>query len=397
MNASILQRLLSYPHPAVFEKDSASELVFRLRHPDGAAWSIADGVMLARAGALERSYDLPGMTVAGLIGALRADGFEVLHINARFDTYSALVLTEGSGDQGGSNGDHVMAFTSLMWMLFTGYAREIGAAEYQIRQALLQMVIKTAEGEWLDLWGALYSVQRLPGETDAAYRIRIPREAFRIRVNALAIELAILELTGKDVRILEPWVEVFTLDHSALDSDHKLQDESRTGYFFIQPLSRTPIDWSDVLPIIERNRPAGVLMLPPQVRNSIGIDAGLNPVVGTAIRRRHTASVRVEDLALLDYALIEDTSTLNHQLLHRRTIRHRGGAKMGSVAWTPHKWTGLPWGDVTYLVSTKYVRSYRLYKLSATYASQPWRNEVWRSDAWSSISAIIGTAHSRTS
>lgn len=397
MTTSILQRLLSYPHRAVFDKGAAEVLVFRLQHQDNARWSVYDAVMSVQAGALECSYNLANFTVGGLIAALRADGFEVVHINAQFDNYSALVLTEGSGDQLESNGDHVTAFTSLMWVLFTGYAREVSAAEYQIRQALLQMVIKTAEGEWLDLWGALYSVQRLQGETDVAYRARIPREAFRIRVNALAIELAIKDLTGKTVRILEPWMDVFTLDESVLDGPHRFQDGDRVGPFWIQPVSDVPIDWSDVIPIVLRNKPAGVLMLPPLVRYGIGVDAGIDPVVGTAIRRRHAASVILQDLALLDYATIEEVSVLRHPILWRRTIKHSGGAKMGSTTWTPHPWTGLPWSEVKYLVSTKHVRSYRLYKLSATYQSQPWRAVQWESIAWSDVSAIIGSAHTRVS
>ncbi len=397
MTATTIQRLLSYPHAAVFEKGAEDELAFRVSHPSLAEWTVADGVMTVDAGDIHRSYRLSNMTVIGLINALRGDGFDVVHVTNRFDGLLALSITEGRGRQDESNGDHVKVFTSLMWVLFSAYAQELNAAEYQIRQALLQMVIGTAEGEWLDLWGSLYSVMRLQSETDAAYRIRIPLEAFRLRVNALAIELAILELTGKDVRILEPWVDVFTLDQSILDGEHKLQDDSRVGYFFIQPFSSKPIDWSDVLPIIERNRPAGVLMLPPQIKYSAGVDASLDVQIGTSINRLHTASAHLEDLALLDYALIEDTAVLNHPFLHRRTIVHKTGVAIGSAAWTEHPWTDLPWGDVVYLVSTKYWRSYRLYKMGFTYESQTWQPKPWTDVVWADVNVLIGAGHSRAS
>lgn len=397
MTASTLQRLLSYPHPAVFEKGPADELVFRLRHPDEATWSIAEGVMTAKAGALERSYNLANTTVAGMVSALRADGFDVVHVSSRFDGYSALALVEGVGDQTVSNGDHVKAFTSLMWVLFTGYAREVSAAEYQVRQALLQMVIKTAEGEWLDLWGALYSVQRLPGETDVAYRIRIPREAFRIRVNALAIELAILELTGKDVKILEPWTEVFTLDESLLDGPHKMQDEQSIGYFFIQPMSLAAIDWSDVLPIIERNRPAGVLMLPPQVMNASIVIVPDDWMLLTSIERHHTATVWLEDLALLDFAEIEETSVPNYPVEHYRAILHTGMAEMGSTTWPPVPWLPLPWGALKYTVLTDRWRSYRVFSMTAVYEGQYWLDQEWQPLAWSDITAVIISDHSQSS
>lgn len=396
MTSTTLQRLLAYPHPAVFEKGAEDELVFRLQHADGATWTIAGGVMTARAGALERSYNLAALTVDGLIDALRADGFDVVHVSSRFDGFQALVLTEGSGDQGQTNGDHVKAFTSLMWSLFTAYSQEVSAAEFQIRQALLQMVIGTAEGEWLDLWGSLYSVQRAPGETDVAYRIRIPREAFRLRVNALAIELAIKDLTGKDVQILEPWTEVFTLDESLLDGHHKFQDDQSIGYFFIQPFSRVPIDWSDVIPIIERNKPAGVLLLPPQVKYSGGaVYDGC--VFGLRIIRDHTAYVRVEDLALLDYADIEETSVPNHPFIHKRTILHRSGAAIGTMTWPGHVWQPIPWNQLTYLVSSRHYRSYREYMLSAEYSSQLWPDRVWEDAAWQDINVVIGTRHTRLS
>ena len=154
------------------------------------------------------------------------------------------------------------------------------------------------------------------GEADASYRQRIPAEAFRLRVNALAIEKAILDLTGKVVRILEPWTTIFTLDDSELDGDDKLQDSTHVGYFFIRPQSEKPIDWSDVLPIIERNRPAGVIMLPPQ--SGVGTWVVVDPQyrVGISLRRRHVAHPIIEDVARLDYMLIEDVSVINHPIMH---------------------------------------------------------------------------------
>lgn len=399
MTSTTLQRLLAYPHPAVFEKGPEDELVFRLQHVDGATWTIAGGVMTARAGALERSYSLAALTVDGLIDALRADGFDVVHVSSRFDGFQALVLTEGSGDQGQTNGDHVKAFTSLMWSLFTAYSQEVSAAEFQIRQALLQMVIGTAEGEWLDLWGSLYSVQRAPGETDVAYRIRIPREAFRLRVNALAIELAIKELTGKDVTIRETWQDVFTLDQSLLSGPDRLQDGNLVGLFLIQPQSSVPIDWSDVLPIIERNRPAGVLMLPPQVRYLGHVLAGIVGTVGSSIKRRNTGFALYEDLALLDVALIEDVSLPNYPLLHRRTIYRRDGAKFdGGAHWSDAPWQPTPWNQSSYSGYTILSRSYRVFHFGGAYGpTGEYQAIPWRPDSWGETNTIINTNYTRTS
>ena len=258
---STLQNLLRHVHAAVFDKSPAPEPVFRLGHPDGAQWSVSDRVLTARAGALERTYALGTMTVAQLANALVADGFQVTELSPRFTSLLAVVLIEGEGGQNVSNGDLLQGFTSLLWVLMTGYAAETMAAREQVRQALRQMVITQAENDWLDVWGLLYGVQRGPGEADANYATRIPREAFRMRNNARAIEKAVFEATGFDVRIAEPWREIFRLDDSALSGGAKFYDGATVGYHLIRPeaLDDT-VDWSRVLPIIDRNKPAGVIV-----------------------------------------------------------------------------------------------------------------------------------------
>ena len=355
MTTSTLQRLIKYPHSAVFDKDPLSVLVFRLWHDSVARWSIHGGSMAVEVGTSLFTYDLSTLTVTQLIDALRADGMDVQHISSRFDQHSALVLVDADGDQLESNGDHVYAFTSLMWALFSAYSREIDRASYEVQQALLQMVLLTAEGEWLDLWGTLYAVARVDGETDSAYRIRIPREAFRVRVNARAIELAIKDLTGKDVVIYEPWVNIFTLDQSLLSGGDMLQGGDNFGPFLIQPRSAAPIDWSDVLPIVERNRPAGVKVLPPQVMYAGGVSLGAVSV-GTAVVRRHAANVQLEDVALLDYAEIEEVSVLNHNLIHTTGRYSFTGVQYKSRPWPRLRWGHETWRDANVGVGTLHFR-----------------------------------------
>lgn len=352
-----LQRLLKHPHAAVFDKDPLAELALRVRHEDGSAWTVASGVMSISAGAAQHTYQLADYTVDSLADALVADGFDVVRVNSQYGHLSALALVEGSNDQWLSNGDHLRVFTSLLWALLQGYSREVDAAQEQIRQALLQMVIATAEGEWLDLWGTLYGVPRMTGESDAALRIRIPREAFRLRSNPRAIEAAIKELTGKDVAILEPWMDVFTLDGSLLDGAEKIQDGDRVGPFLIQPYSSGPIDWSDVLPIIERNRPAGVLVLPPKGSIGSAVVVPGDYMVVLDIRRRHAGAAVIEDVALLDVSEIEEVSVPNDQFVRFTKIRN--------------------------LMSVEYVGQY--------FNALPWRDETWASQ-----NTIIGLAHDRT-
>lgn len=274
-----LQRLLKYPHAAVFDKAPGADLALRIRHPDGAKWLVADEVMTVTAGALERIYPLAGRTFGSLAAALQDDGFEVPTLSTQWMTRSALAAVEGSGDQAASNGDHIYAFTSLLWAVLSGYAGETREAGLQVVQALRQMVLTDAEGEWLDLWGKLYNEPRRSGEVDADYAPRIPKEAFRIRVNALAIEQAIKDHTGKDVAIEEPWGSMFRLDESALSGSHRFYNGEYVGFHLIRPVSRESIAWDDVLAVIERNRAAGVIVLAPEVRMGRWVDASIDGTI----------------------------------------------------------------------------------------------------------------------
>lgn len=265
MTKSTLQRLISYPHAAVFDGSPEPELAFRLQHPLGARWKIIDRVMTVYAGEDSWSFGLRGLTVDTLCDLLMHAGFTLESRASRFTGVAAEVLIEGEGNERTSNGDHVYAFTSLLWALMSAYTDEVRAAEYQVGQALRQMVITTAEKEWLDLWGTLYGVPRMQGEADGVLRERIPDEAFRIRVNGLAIEDAIKRTTGKDVEIREPWKLMFRSSVSALSGAHHLHDADYYTYHIIHPVAQVPFDWTDVLQAIERNRAAGVLMYAPAI------------------------------------------------------------------------------------------------------------------------------------
>lgn len=386
MNA--LQRLLKYPHAAVFDKDPVGEQAFRLRHPDGASWRISERTLTAVAGGVERQYDLAATTVAGLAEALQADGFQILALNSSLAHLSALVLVDAEGDEANSNGDRLIAFTSLLWVLLSAYAGEVTEAGLQVREALRQMVITQAEGEWLDLWGTLYGVGRSPNEIDAAYAPRIPHEAFRIRCNARAIELAILDATGEDVRIEEPWTRIFRLDESTLSGPDKFYDGELIGYHLIQPTARTNIDWPAVRAVIDRNRAAGVMILEPRLLFGSWVDASDGRAIYSGQDQYRPNLVVYEDRARLDFGAIEDVSIVNHGALYRRQ-----NWRVSSV-------------DVpqTYVAhAAKIWRDYRVYRSAVAYAGQYWSqtgSRTWSTESvrtWSDFTAIVASKHTRLS
>ena len=303
---TVLQRLLKYPHRAVFDTAPLGELALRVRHPNGFTWAVADELLTVTTGAQTLTFNLASRTVGQLASELQVAGFEVADMGADFAGLSASVLVEGRGSQAESNGDQIKGFTNPLHALFGAFAVELREARRQVGEALKQMVITTAEGEWLDLWGTLYDVPRPAGFTDAEYQPEIPREAFRIRVNALAIEQAILDATGKSVQIEEPWGSMFRLDESALSGDQKFYNGESVGYHLIRPVSKVSIDWSDVLLVIERNRAAGVIVLPPEMRSSQLLDASIDGTIWSCGLSLYGAYIPIWTDNRLDYLLLSD-------------------------------------------------------------------------------------------
>ena len=390
-----LQRLVSYPHAAAFDKAPAAVLLFRLTHPSGAKWVTAEAVMTATAGDVVTVYDLAALTVLQLTQALTSDGYTVTSAATEFSRYSALIIIEGTGDEGLSNGDHVTGYTSLMWALMGGYAGEVREAGLQVVQALRQMVITQAEGEWLDLWGKLYNEARRQGESDSAYAPRIPREAFRLRESPIAIEEAVFDATGKRIKIEEPWGSIFRLDTSLLSGPDHLQDGTSVGYFLLQPTSAVPIDWTDVLPVIHRNRAAGIVVLAPLSRNVSHVDAGIDGTVEIAITSIRSGDYKYIDRTLLDYSMIEDVSVLNHAAWHRTSVRHQSES-MVSTGWVDGEWVDLPWTDSPYFVHSHYYRTYRVFVSQVLYQPLAWQDAQWPDATWGALIVEIGTRHTRS-
>ena len=283
MSQETLQRLLKYPHRAVFDPSPQSELALRVRNPEGLTWHVAGDVLRLITGQslnwdgsqtfdggydwglTQREYRLVGKTVGQLADELRAHGHDLVYENPALSSRGAQVLISGSGDQDATNGDHLNAYTSLMWGVLGSYAIEVDEAGYQVGQALRQMVMTQSEGLWLDVWAALYGVPRRQDETDADLHARIPQEVFRIRVNGLAIEQAVTDVAGQRVTVDEPWKRMFHLSESALSGVDHLHDGEYYTYHVIQPVGVPGTDWSKVIPVLERNKAAGIEILAPRI------------------------------------------------------------------------------------------------------------------------------------
>lgn len=262
---STLKKLLKYPHSAVFDVSPDSALAFRIRKSGLFSWSADDEYLTLTDGTETIIYTLSELTIGQLIAQLIDDGFTVDGISPEFAGRSALVLANSSGTETGDLAGQFWGFRSLLWVLFSAYSKEISKAKQQVGEAIRQMVTTQAEGEWLDEHGAMYNAPRRDGQQDANYAQYIPREAFRARVNALAIENAVFDETGKSITIEEPWRLMFRLSEGRLGGPQRFYDGESIGPCLISPVSASPIDWRDVLQVINRNKAAGVIVLEPVV------------------------------------------------------------------------------------------------------------------------------------
>lgn len=196
----LTQKLLGFLNRA-FSRDPVQFLAMRLRYDGTMTWAVEDAVLtttVAGGTGAPLVVDLTLYTLAELANHLGAQpGYTVVYrASGEASLVGARTLMGGSSDQDTSNGDHLYAFTSLTWAYLDANAVELKTAREQIFQMLRQMVVPTAENEWLDELGGYYNVPRNNGETDALYGPRIVYEVIRPRNNNKAIEIAISVATG---------------------------------------------------------------------------------------------------------------------------------------------------------------------------------------------------------
>lgn len=282
-------RLLESLPRSMFDRSPDSALALRVRNPAGLSWSVSDGLLRVVAGGAEpREYQLDNRSVAELADALRLDGHDVVFESSELGGRSALALLAASGDQDGTNGDHLLASTSPLWAILGAYGWELEAASDQILQVLQQLVMGTADPEWLDVWTEQYGLSRLKRRANSlfmddevsydgtmfydgvlygpapVYYADIVSEVLRLRSTPLAIEQAVLDVANEDVTIDEPWKRLFIVGESVLSGDHLIHDGEFFTYHVIQPVLGEGTDFAAIMPVVARNKAGGVLVADPR-------------------------------------------------------------------------------------------------------------------------------------
>ncbi|MBI1207464.1 MAG: hypothetical protein GC191_09285 [Azospirillum sp.] len=251
----------------VFDKTPQKVLALRVRSDGGLAWLIAADVLtVSRPGLADLALDLADVTLAELRDVLLDAGCDIVHeADGATLALSALTLLDGWGDQDVSNGDHLYAYSSLLWSWLDAVGRELGDAKDSIVEMLQNMTLTTSHTEWTDMWGAYFNCVRRPAESDSALSDRIAYELRRARSNPVAMRASIKHILGFNVEIREPWREMMMLSGSVLGEGH-LPDAIEFCYHTAQAVSREFIDLVAVEAEIDADRPAGTIMLPAAIQ-----------------------------------------------------------------------------------------------------------------------------------
>lgn len=385
----MLNRLLESVYRA-FNKDHLGGVALRLYHSDSIAWRVAGRKLLlgTEVAGLLHEIDLTQHTIAGLDQALEdtGGGYVLSWFDPDVANLSAAALVAGEGVASQSNGDAVWCYRSLLWAILDSISLELEGARDQIPEALKQISMTESESVYLDLWGYYFDVPRLSGMNDADYREWIVKEVTRLRLSPGAIELAVLEHTGFDVQILEPWQYIATWDESTYDGDHRYLDGNLIDYHVIQPRALEPTDWSKVLPVIHRNRSAGVLVLEPE--NVLGFlydfseDTPQN-THGLITRHIGSKAFYIDSILWDDAQYDEDASIINY----------------GMALEYERKWPmSLPSAYEPQLVLFDASRDYRFYPSLTVYARSSWSSvdQSWGSlgGSWPGFNHALPGAYS---
>lgn len=167
-------------------------LALRIRHADGCRWAVADDTLTLTTPIFTETFSLR-QTLLALSLAVTAAGFEVVYLHPDLEHLSGLILVEGQGDQGTSNGDHLLADITPLASLLGAWGGELALGRQAIDAALAQMVLPQAEGEWADVFGTAFGIARGQGTLAyqvATYTLANPDLAATVTTGLAALEAA---------------------------------------------------------------------------------------------------------------------------------------------------------------------------------------------------------------
>lgn len=327
--------------------------VARLTHPSGVTWQLcATQVKFSIGGGPTETVTNDGV-LADLLADLAPFGITTTFLDEDLLQVPTAALLQKSGSSASSETDALEMFTSALWTVLDAYASELTDADVNLVAALEQLYMNTADGEILDVWGGYFGIPRKPDEEDPTYYARIVREVLRPRVNRFAIEAAVYDDTGLLVSLREPHKEIFRLSVSPLSGGHHLHDGTFFTYNVFQPIYHSNMTLAErdrILAIIERNRPAGCLIVGPDVQPPIAYAEGeFGQSVSSTIQLTNNLRVMPFGIGQLSATLaLSNTRELVNSQFHwtqSGEVAVSFGTESELDLFTARVWDGGSWDD----------------------------------------------------
>lgn len=203
---ALTRRMLSRLN-RVFDREEHRFLALRLNYDGQMTWTVKDEILttsVVGGSGKNLSITLSCFTLRDLAAYLATQpGYTVPFVDLSRGSVNCLALLDGVSSLNQSNGDHLYAYESIVWSYLSGLSEVLRRARTNIAEMLKQMVLWTAEGEWISEWGEWFAVPRFRGEADASYRFRILEEVLRIKSNNRALEEIVERVTGLSVSVID--------------------------------------------------------------------------------------------------------------------------------------------------------------------------------------------------
>jgi hypothetical protein len=215
-STTVLQRLLGVL-PEKFSTDPLPVDALRLSAPSGqpVVGAVADGwltVTTADPAYRPVRLDLRDHTLNTLVQWLDAHApeYQASLIDPTVAGLRATVLLEGRRDLTDLSTENWPRFTAPNHQLLSALALAVADLNARTERALAQTDQRVASEEWADFHGQFLGVPRRDAEVgdDAAYRMRVRRDAVLEKSNNRAIEALLLNATGLRCTVVDggnPW------------------------------------------------------------------------------------------------------------------------------------------------------------------------------------------------
>jgi len=348
--------------PSTFHRDPAAVPAFTLYYHAPLAWTVTPTNRLQiTLGETAHDIDLRAHTHASLAASLAGLGVSLAYTHPDLGPLTAATLLAGSGQVEPGSLTTLRAFTRLLWAWLRPLAHqlELSAASADAFQA--QLNLPSARLHWADQWGRYFGVARREGESDPTYTQRIIAEVFRPRNTRIAIERGVAERLGVTLSLLEPWTWMFVVSGSRLSGRHALPG-SYYQYHVLHPVSSDPVHWPDALAEIDRLRPAGSLVWPPNNRLPPQIISD-DFIVDVQERHAHlhqkhvfaTGGALSDNLILSgDYISFVIRTRQQH---HRSDLGARLFLETGDPTWNETSWDSRTWTDASQYAATSMIEA----------------------------------------